>query len=410
MKFTPEQDKALLAADEWIKNGTTQVFHLFGYAGTGKTTLAKHLAQNVDGEVLFAAYTGKAAHVLRSKGCHNASTIHSLIYNSREKSKAHLAQLEEALAQLLIELQDMDEEYINNHPRVRDLRRDIKKEIENIEQPIFTKNPDSQVKTADMVVIDECSMVGGQMGQDLLSYGTPVMVIGDPAQLPPIGDGGFFTENITPHVMLEDIHRQAQESPILRMATDTRLKKPLRVGDWGNDCHVIGEGVRLSPEEILGMDQLLVGKNTTRHASNAKIRKLLDINDKYPIVGDRLVCLKNHSELGLMNGAIFYVTDVEGVLDDKVFMSVKPEDGIESVELSAHEHFFLGTEDSLNYWQRKDAREFAYGYALTVHKAQGSQWNSVGIFDESWCFRENRWRWLYTAITRAAEKITVVKM
>ena len=69
--FTPQQDAALTAASAWLKSarGRASVFRLFGYAGTGKTTLAKHLADGIDGKVLFAAFTGKAACVMRSKGC-----------------------------------------------------------------------------------------------------------------------------------------------------------------------------------------------------------------------------------------------------------------------------------------------------------------------------------------------------
>ena len=84
MQFSPQQDDALKAAAAWLKAArrgkARQVFRLFGYAGTGKTTLAQHLAEGVDGDVLFAAFTGKAAQVLRSRGAEGARTIHSLIY------------------------------------------------------------------------------------------------------------------------------------------------------------------------------------------------------------------------------------------------------------------------------------------------------------------------------------------
>ena len=87
--FTPHQDAALTAASNWLKatRGRASIFRLFGYAGTGKTTLAKHLAEGVDGKVLFAAFTGKAACVMRSKGCPGAATIHSLIYRARESGE-----------------------------------------------------------------------------------------------------------------------------------------------------------------------------------------------------------------------------------------------------------------------------------------------------------------------------------
>ena len=412
MKFSPQQQTALTSFNDWYRNGDKQVFHLFGYAGTGKTTIAKHLAESIGGNVLFAAYTGKAAHVLRNKGCEGAATIHSLIYRSRDKSKQHLHELEEELAQILISMKDMEQDYIDNHPKVRALKRDIDDEIHNSSQPMFILNNESTVREADLVVIDECSMVDATMGQDLLSFGTPVLVLGDPAQLPPIGSAGYFTEGVKPDIMLDEIHRQAAESPILRMATKVRNGEPLELGDWGDNCHVLPYGTKLDPERILSFDQVLVGKNVTRHASNMKIRKLHEIHDPYPVVGDRLVCLRNNSELGLLNGAIFNVTDVEGIMDGKVHMSVQPEDSPMSVNVASLEHHFLGRGEELKkqYWLRSEGQEFDYGYALTVHKSQGSQWESVCIFDESKVFKSQRDRWLYTAITRASENVTVVRM
>ena len=412
MIFAPQQDAALVAVNRWYHNSEKQVFHLFGYAGTGKTTLAKYLAETISDGVLFAAYTGKAAHVLRTKGCENAATIHSLIYRSRDKSKAHLRELEESLVMLLTDMKDMGEEFINSHPKVKALQRAIDEEIVNSSQPQFTLNKESIVKDAPLIVIDECSMVDARMGADLLSFGTPVLVLGDPAQLPPVGGAGYFTEGINPDIMLDEIHRQAAESPILRMATKVRNGERLELGDWGQNCHVHPKGTKLDPELMLSFDQVIVGKNITRHASNMKLRKLHDIHDPYPVLGDRLVCLRNNNELGLLNGAIFNVTDVEGVMDGKVHMSVNPEGSPMSVSVAALEHYFLGRGEELKkqYWLRSDADEFDYGYALTCHKSQGSQWESICVFDESFCFKNQRDRWLYTAITRASENLTIVRM
>lgn len=410
MQFSPQQDDAVNKVNQWLKHGDKQVFTLFGYAGTGKTTLARLLAEGVSGEVLFGAFTGKAAHVLKTKGCENAATIHSMIYHSRDKSKAHLVDMKERLDIQIKELKDagMTEDYIDNHPNVRRLQYDIKTEEDNANQPMFTLNTESVVREAALVVIDECSMVDERMGEDLLSFGTPVLVLGDPAQLPPVGGAGFFTEGVKPDVMLTEIHRQAGESPIIRMATDVRNQIALRVGDWGDGCVVLPKGSKLSAERKLEFDQLLVGKNKTRHTMNRGIRKLKGIEDPMPTVGDRLVCLRNNSELGLLNGAIFEVTDVDGNFDAKIHMQVRPEDAMASIEVSAHEHHFNGTEGDLKWFEKKEAQEFGYGYALTCHKSQGSQWRDVCVFDESYCFRDKRWRWLYTAITRASDSVTVI--
>ena len=190
--FSPHQDAALQAVATWLKakpgsNGTPQVFRLFGYAGTGKTTLANHIAEQADGEVKFAAFTGKAASVMRGKGCRGASTIHSLIYRARESGE---------------------------------------------EVPNFDLWDEAPASKAALIIIDECSMVDAELGRDLLSFGVPLLVLGDPAQLPPIQGGGFFTE-AEPDVMLTEVHRQAEGNPIIRLSMDIRAGEYLEPGRYG---------------------------------------------------------------------------------------------------------------------------------------------------------------------------------
>jgi exodeoxyribonuclease-5 len=412
MKFSPQQDQALKAVASWYHTSDKQVFRLFGYAGSGKTTLAKHLAEGIDGEVLFGAYTGKAAHVLKTKGCINAATIHSMIYRSKDKSKQRLKDLELELINLRNELSDLPQDIVNANTKVMSLEKEIMKEADNSSKPSFTLNRDSVVKDAALVIIDECSMIDERMGMDLLSFKTPVLVLGDPAQLPPIGGAGFFTEHVTPDFMLDEVHRQAAESPILRMATLVRNGKPLDIGDWGNNCRVHEKGTKLDPNDVMSFDQILTGKNVTRHMTNMKLRRLHGLHDPLPVPGDRLVCLKNNSEIGLLNGAIFMVKETDGLIDGKVHMNVNLEHSDFSVAVQSLEHHFVGRGEELKkqYWLKAEAHEFDYGYGLTVHKAQGSQWNSVCVFDESFCFKSSRNRWLYTAITRAAEQIDIVRM
>src|SRR5215831_18514137 len=184
--FTPHQDAALTAASDWFKGarGSASTFRLFGYAGTGKTTLAKHIAEGVDGKVLFAAFTGKAACVMRSKGCLGASTIHSLIYRPLESKE---------------------------------------------EQPSFELWQQAPASNAKLIIIDECSMVDAELGRDLMSFGVPLLVLGDPAQLPPIQGGGFFTD-AKPDAMLTEVHRQARDNPIVRLSMDVREGKRLTPG------------------------------------------------------------------------------------------------------------------------------------------------------------------------------------
>lgn len=411
MQWSPEQDAALSAVADWMTDSGQQVFRLFGYAGTGKTTLARHFAEGIDGTVLFGAYTGKAAHVLRQKGCGEARTIHSLIYHNKEMARSHIKEMELELAELMVELrhEGYDDDGISSHKNVRNLRAALDEERGRLARPMFTRNPDSDVKRAKLVVIDECSMVDGQMGQDLLSYGTKVLVLGDPAQLPPVGGAGFFTEGVKPDVMLDDIQRQAKDSPIIAMASDVRQGRALALGTYGSSCVIDRKDIR--QDDVMNAGQVLVGRNATRHASNKRLRTLLGFTaEGQPEPEDKLVCLRNNNDLGLLNGALWRVEEVGHIGDQTCHMTIRPEEGGNEQELEAHMHYFQGRAEKLGWWEKKDAQEFDFGYALTCHKAQGSQWDNVIVFDESWVFRQDRHRWLYTAITRAAEQVTVVRM
>ncbi|WP_026607949.1 ATP-dependent DNA helicase [Methylocapsa acidiphila] len=362
MSWSPQQDAALGAVAAWLKQGAPQVFRLFGYAGTGKTTLAKQLAEDIDGEVAFAAYTGKAALVLRSKGCKDARTIHSLIYKPRETET---------------------------------------------EEPSFVLNEESAVAKASLVIIDECSMVDANLGRDLLSFGKPVLVLGDPAQLPPVKGGGFFTE-AKPDVMLTEVHRQAADNPIIKMSMLVREGGRLSLGAYG-ESRVI-ERRDIDAGAVTGADQVLVGLNRTRKSYNRRMRELFGYEGDFPEPGDKLVCLRNDKTKGLLNGGIWIVKTTGTTRKKKLALNVVPEDDAtrKPLRIGVLPEFFSGAEEGLTPQQRRDSDEFDYGYALTVHKAQGSQWSSVVLFDESGAFREHRHRWLYTGITRAAERLTVV--
>lgn len=365
MQWSPQQDDALKAVGCWLKAGDRQVFRLFGYAGTGKTTLARHIAEDAGGDVVFAAYTGKAAHVMRTRGAKGAGTIHSLIYRPRG-------------------------------------------EDEN--GPTFVLNEDSAAGKAALVVIDECSMVDDEIGRDLLSFGTPVLVLGDPAQLPPIAGGGFFTD-AEPDVMLTEVHRQAADDPIVRLSMIVREGGRLEYGVYGESSNVIRRD-DLEPDAVLNADQVLVGRNNTRRNYNARIRELLGRDGPVPVAGDTLVCLRNDRKRGLLNGSLWQVEAVRRPRKGLLRYALSPEDGVRPKRptiVSINPAFFDGTADALAFAERRRSDEFDFGYVLTVHKAQGSQWDTVALFDESFAFRENRARWLYTGITRAVAGITVVR-
>lgn len=364
MTWSPQQEAAVKDVRRWLKDPNSQVFRLFGYAGTGKTTLAKDLAEGVKRKVLFGAFTGKAALMLHRKGCSNASTIHSMIYTVDETARGW--------------------------------------------EPKFILNPASAVKGAGLVVIDEVSMVDEALAADLLSFGTKVLVLGDPAQLPPVKGTGFFTA-AKPDVMLTEVHRQARENPIIAMSMKIREGGKLDLGSYGESRVVTREDI--DAQQILAADQVLVGMNKTRRSYNDRIRALRDMDPSGPQMGDKLVCLKNDKEKKLLNGGIWRVETAPAPGADGINMLVTSEDHVEvkPTEITVLPNFFKGTEDRLSWEERRGTQEFTYGYALTCHKAQGSQWDDVVVFDESGFCREDAWRWKYTAITRAAERVTVVQ-
>ncbi len=375
MEFSAEQSRALAAVAKWLKAGDRQVFRLFGYAGTGKTTLARHFAEGVDGEVLFAAFTGKAAQMLRSRGAPKASTIHSLIYRPRGEEEVE------------------DEETGTKSV-----------------SPTFSLNRRSPVSEAALIVIDECSMVDEDLGRDLMSFGTPILVLGDPGQLPPVSGGGFFTEH-EPDFLLEEIHRQARDNPIIALAQQVREGRSIMIGDYGAMAQVITKR-DLDTQAVVDADQVLVGTNRTRRRYNQRLRELKGFDGLLPQAGDKLVCLRNDAAKGLLNGSLWQVTSAPRTAKQTMNLLIKSEDeGIErySAKVKVLKTVFEQPEAEIPWQLRRRHDEFDFGYALTVHKAQGSQWEDVVLFDESYAFREHAQRWLYTGITRAAEKISIVK-
>ncbi len=374
MDFSPEQDDALVAVSRWLKQGYPQVFRLFGYAGTGKTTLARHLAEGIDGDVLFAAFTGKAAMVLRSKGANKASTIHSLIYRPRGEE--------------MVEDEDTGKSSMT---------------------PLFALNRQSPVAKASLVIIDECSMVDEKLGQDLLSFGTPVLVLGDPGQLPPVSGGGFFTDH-QPDILLESIHRQALGNPIIELAQDVREGRDILHGSYGSSKKISRADVE--QEEVLASDQVLVGINRTRRLFNQRLRDLKGFQGPLPQFGDKLVALRNDPARGLLNGSLWHVMSAPKSSKPAMNLLIRSEDdGVEEVntKIKVLKAAFENPGTEIPWQIRRRHDDFDYGYALTVHKAQGSQWDHVYLFDESYAFREHAGRWLYTAITRAAKTITIVR-
>jgi ATP-dependent exoDNAse (exonuclease V) alpha subunit len=319
--WSPQQDRALRAVARWRRSQDSQVFRLFGYVGTGKTTLAKHLgAEQGDGKVLFAAFTGKAALVLRKKGCAEASTIHSLIYRPVEVfvCPAH----PDALT------------YREEYAKCRLCGSPVRPRP----YPEFVRNEDSPLHAANLLVIDECSMVGEALGRDLLAFKKPILVLGDPYQLPPPNGAGYFT-NDKPDVLLAEVHRQAAGNPIIRMSMEVRAGRHLASGRYGDS--EIDELAKLRER---AHDQMLVGRNVTRVHLNAAWRKQLGFVDPLPMIGDKLVCLRNDPDKGLLNGSLWTVGQVRKGTGGDLYLEVRPEDDSSGsiATVRTHQNFFVG--------------------------------------------------------------------
>jgi exodeoxyribonuclease-5 len=376
MLWSPQQITALNNIDRWLNSADPAPwFYLAGYAGTGKTTLAKEIARRAGGKVVFGAFTGKAAAVMRAKGCESADTIDHLIY--QPKLRVWCTHAEPC-----------------GNPRACECRYRREKHVGR------ERNSNSVAADARLVIIDECSMVDEEMALGLLSYGTPVLVLGDPAQLPAINGRGYFT-NREPDVMLTDVHRQAFGNPIIDLATRVRNGKPCCLGQYGDSAVVTNISIAAMLEEH---EQVIVGTHVLRHALNEECRRYLGFKSELPYVGERLLCLRNNRYLGLHNGTLWTVV-ASGRVDRGFINLIVADDDGQEVEVNAPIDGFTLTEGS---GTDLPGHPFTFGYAITCHKAQGSQWDSVCVVDESRAFRSNRWRWLYTAITRAAERVKVV--
>ncbi|MBE7101258.1 MAG: hypothetical protein E7364_06580 [Clostridiales bacterium] len=413
--LTADQENAKNLIVEWFFNTDDQVFVLSGYAGTGKTFLIdyvvkKELHLEAGVEAVFVSPTGKAAANLVRNGT-VAGTIHGLIYRREEDF-------------------DVDEngEIIEWSNQLRFVK---KEEID---------------KKIRLIIIDEASMINEMVLYDLLSFGVKCLFCGDSAQLPPVDGTCPLLENA--HYTMEQIVRQAADNPIIQVATMARSGEYIPYGIYGEQVCVISKNA-LSPSDrrrlFLAADQIICGRNSTRMALNHEIRAYKGIPEEalLPLDGEKMICTLNDWEkpldeekrFHLVNGIIGTVSDVQLQHDDLATMdfyvdfldsTVKvPFDiGILTKGKYTHRYGFRavtladGTvvaEDNFAMFrtQRSVAEEpvcrFEFGYAITCHKAQGSEFDFVIVFDEGWVFGEEKDRWLYTAITRAKEKLLIIR-
>lgn len=389
MILTQKQEEGLNIAVERYKNNEPWTC-IAGYAGTGKSTLVKFIVAALDldpMDVCYVAYTGKASLVLKEKGCLNAMTAHRLLYQSYPRKDGTFY-----------------------HKEKRPLDYPFK-----------------------LIVVDEISMLPKEMWELLLSHHIHIIALGDPGQLPPIGDDNGILAN--PHIFLDEIMRQAQESEIIRLTMDIRAGKPLELFQ-GKEVQIIDKEDLVSGMYVWA-DQILCAKNETRRHINQLVRKYLyNIDDDTsPIEGDKMICLRNDwenaNETGdvMVNGTLGIIKNIKyskenPFVEKTLIADFLPEERImeaETAPLDVHfrnlnmDYKLLTTgEPTVNKANFNripkpfKPKEFDYGYCITVHKAQGSEYNKVLVFEEFLRGGDHA-RWLYTAATRAKEKLVIVR-
>lgn len=391
------------------------VFRVFGYAGTGKTTTLKaaiaELVEKLSGaylNILYGAYTGKAALVMTRKGT-TATTIHSMCYKFMEATQ-------EAIDKARAELDDMKRkgpESEGARLMFNALIQENENKLKAMYKPQFMINPESPVVGADLIVLDEVSMVGEDMAADLMSFGRPILVLGDPGQLPPIKGEGAFTQ-AKPDVMLTEIHRQAADSPIIQLATLAREGKLIKFGNYSDDVMKLRRSA-FSPQDMLGADQVLVGMNITRLSLNNNMRRAAGRQSEFPEGPDeKIICLKNQNDVGLVNGMFISLSDCGEPGEFGFRAKIKTEDGVDIGEKTVYRGNFDDHVDfdkeraQRDHFRKKGMVECTYGSAITVHKSQGSQFENVILYDDGFGRGEDRNRWLYTAITRAESGLLIL--
>lgn len=392
MVLTNGQEKGLKIAVERYKNREPYTV-IAGYAGTGKSTLVSHIvdALNISPlSVCYVAFTGKASLVLREKGCENSMTAHKLLYHSKEKPDG-----------------------------------------------TFEHKPRKYLEVGyKLIVVDEVSMIPVDMWELLLSHGVHVIALGDPGQLPPIdGESELLAH---PHVFLDEVVRQAQDSEIIRLSMDIRngvALKPYK----GNEVVIISKS-QLNDFYYSGADQIIAAKNITRNDINWKCRKIKFGNDvpNYPIEGEKAICLKNYWNVlsncnpgyilnnpsmlydgdPLINGMIGELSNIKFTHDvfkygdimeadfsigdknkfNKLFMDYK---------LFAESKQTINSDNWTEFRGMVKPMLFDYAYCITCHKSQGSEFDKVLVFNEYMKSTDHN-RWLYTAATRAKKKLIIV--
>ena len=395
MKLTSDQERAFKGVEAWLSSQDNPIFRLFGFAGTGKTTIGKMLVEDVKGEVLYASYTGKAALIMQKNGM-PATTLHSLLYTYNPPNRNRFKEMQEKV----------------NKAEGGDKKK-LQQELHEYNSGSFSIDRDSKLCDASLLVIDECSMVDEDMKGDILSFGVPILVLGDPGQLPPIKGLGALT-SVEPDVMMTEVMRQALDNPVIWMATETRKSRPIPFGEYKNSSVITKSD--LTRDIVLDADQIITGTNKNRRSINTYYRKMKGFGKEYPQVGERLICLKNNREIGVLNGLMGEVMEEPEDLGQYLLVTIKLENKDKEQKIRMHKvhfdaYFTPDIVEKMTWWEKAAADHFDYAYAITCHKAQGSQWDNIIVNDDGFGRGQPSLRkcWLYTAITRAVDQITLVR-
>lgn len=380
---TVGQAQALRAFREFLAVPEPGVFTLCGFAGTGKSTLVRYLVAELPGGLAatrVVAPTAKAASVLRRKGFPLATTVHKMFYRVVRCNDPFLHGFECECAET--------------------------------DTWIFVP-PD--LHGVELIVVDEASMVSQKMAEELCSLPVKILAIGDKFQLPPVGGGNSFLSMNAPDAELTEVTRQALDSPVLWLATEIREKRRLPRGHFA-DSLVTDHGLNI-PYMDYEQTPIIVRRNRTRHDVNASTRMVLGRQGWEPVTGDRVIGRRNDYDAGVINGEMYRVVDNPHSTEGEWFSITIDDDDSIMPELAertvrAWSYLFKGPTkhaefEKMDGRSKRHAQELHYGYCITAHSSQGSEWDSVFVLDESSTF-DDKWRWLYTAVTRAASRVYVL--
>jgi exodeoxyribonuclease-5 len=348
--LTPEQAGVLDGVIDAVRRRPKRPVTVGGLAGTGKTVLVAELARRLPGFAVCTP-TGRAAEVLRNRGT-DAATIHSTVYDAHELPGGGVE---------------------------------------------FTlKDPDA-VDCAGFI-IDEASMVATREHRSLVSFGRPVIYVGDHGQLAPVGDDPGLMRD--PDFRLEKVHRHA--GAILHFAAHARAGKPAHAFGSRGPVRVVTED-DLTEEGVLAADQLLCAFHRTRVVVNARVRQLLGRSGTVA-VGDRVVCLRNARRVRLYNGVQGVVTALHAGWPPRLDLALAGGGARLGV---AYNPAAFGVERLEDVGRPDDPVPFDFAYCVTAHKAQGGEWDHVLVLEQH-CQKWDHARWAYTAATRARERLTWV--